>query len=247
MNESATISSGNTRVIRLLSLAGILGGLVLSCGDQMFFYGPFANLSDISTMDTGQVPIATMGTGASWRLEFTAICALLAAWLYTLGAGALYYALLPAGKKIAITVCILFGMAMISVGVIHTVYFAIGVGAQNAYSFGSGLEDAATATRLAVEVFNTETIMLYVPGIIVTVLFFYAVLFKKTHLPKWYVLLFPMVLINSQYIVLPLLPDNRFKVSLMGGYVNGSLTIFFLFMAVALWNVGEKPECKGGN
>ncbi|MDP7269426.1 MAG: hypothetical protein QF408_14790, partial [Pirellulales bacterium] len=120
-------------------------------------------------------------------------------------------------------------------------------GAQNAYAFGSGLEDAATATRLAVEVFNTETIMLYVPGIIVTVLFFYAVLFKKTHLPKWYVLLFPMVLINSQYIVLPLLPDNRFKVSLMGGYVNGSLTIFFLFMAVALWNVGEKPECKGGN
>lgn len=247
MNKSAAISSGNNRAIRLLSLAGILGGLILSCGDQMLFYGPFANLSDISTVNTGQVPIETMGTGASWRLELTAICALLAAWLYTLGAGALYYALLPAGKKIAITFCILFGMVMISVGIIHTVYFAIGVGAQNAYAFGAGLNDAAAATRLAVDVFNTETMIIYVPGTIATVLFFYAVLFKKTHLPKWYVILFPMVLVNSQYIVLPLLPDNLFKVSLMGGYVNASFTIFFLFLTVALWNVGENPECKGGN
>ena len=230
MDRLNTLNPINPTIVRLLCLAGLLGGLLLSCGDQLFYYGPFSNLSTITTMDTGQVPIQTMATGAEWRLELTAVFALLAAWLYTLGAGALYYALRPAGKKLAVTCCILFGMLMISAGVIHTVYFAIGVGAHNTYALGAGLTDATEATRLAVNVFNIDAGIVYIPSIILTILFFYAVLFKRTYLPKWYIIPFPMILVNSQYLVLPLLPDNMFKVSLMGGYVNASFTIFFLFL-----------------
>ena len=52
VNDMKTFDPGNNTAIRLLCLAGILGGLVLFCGDQLFYFGPFVNLSSVTTIAT---------------------------------------------------------------------------------------------------------------------------------------------------------------------------------------------------
>lgn len=230
------------RILRLMGIAGVLGGVLLFIGDQLFYWGPITNLSALTTVATGQVPVETMALGQDWRLVLTAIFALIAAWLYTLSTPLLFFALRPAGKTIATISWILFAMLTIAIGVEHTVYFAIGVSAKNAYLLGGGYQAAVESTRIAREVFNFNAYLTYIPGIILTVIIGYAVFTKSTRFPKWLLLFLPTILIQTQYFVLPLLPDNIAKVILMGGYVNLSMLVFFVLFTISMWNGGKRGK-----
>jgi Family of unknown function (DUF6796) len=242
MNVSKQINDDNLVILRLLGISGVLGGILLFFGDQLLYWGPVSNLSSLSTIATGQVPIETLALGSDWRLEATATLGLISAWLYTIGAGLFLFAFKPAGKKIAITSFILFAMVTIAIGIEHTMYYAIGIGAKNAYIFGAGYKDSIEATRIAIEVFNLNALITYIPAIVFTVLVIYTILTKKTHLPKWFIVFLPGFLINSQYLVLPLLPNNMLKVIIMGGYVNASMAIFFLVFTIVMWNGGKETS-----
>jgi len=239
MNSTIQTTDANLWLLRSLGLAGVLGGLVLLFGDQLFYWGPIENLSTVTTIATGQVPIATLGLGADWRLILTGIAPLLASWGYALGGILLFFALRPAGNTLAIISSTLLVALGIGAGIAHAIYFAIGVGAKSAYLLGGGYEEAIQTVQIAVDTFNVVALITYVPATILTLLFTYAVFLKETHIPKWLIVFFPMFLVNSQYIVVPLLPDNLIKVVIMGGYVNLSFTIFFALLTAIMWNGGE--------
>ncbi|WP_457637578.1 DUF6796 family protein [Oceanithermus sp.] len=69
----------------ILGLAGMAGALALFAGDMLFYFNPES--TDL---------MSNMASAAPARIEASALCALLAAWLYTLGAGQVWLALQPA-------------------------------------------------------------------------------------------------------------------------------------------------------
>lgn len=223
-------------LIRFLGLSGVLGGIILLIGDQLLYWGPPENLSNISTFATGQIPIHTLGLMENWRHMLTGIAPLLTVWGYTLGSMVLFFALEPAGKKLALTCAGLFAAASMGVAIIHTLYYGIGISVKSAYLVGAGYEDAIDVVLLPATTFDAAVIINYLPGTLSFLLFAYAILFKQTLLPKWLLAFNPVILVNTQYIILPLLPNNLFKVALMGGYVNLSFSIFFALLTYLLWN-----------
>jgi hypothetical protein len=68
----------------LLGLSGLLGGLILLAGDQLLYWGPVENLSTVTTIATGQIPIETLGSSADWRLILTGLAPILTGWGYAL-------------------------------------------------------------------------------------------------------------------------------------------------------------------
>jgi len=229
-------------LLRFLGLSGVLGGLILLFGDQLLYWGPIENLSNITTIATGQVPIETLGTMPEWRHLLTGIAPLLTVWGYSLGGVLVFFALKPAGNTLAVGTSALFISSGMAVAIIHTLYFGIGISAKSAYLVGTGFEDATIAVQIAVDAFNVACIINYVPGTLGSLLFGYVVLTKATNIPKWVLVVHPMILVNSQYIVLPALPENMLKVIIMGGYVNMSFTIFFAVLTYLMWNGGKNNE-----
>ena len=70
-----------------LGFSGILGSLVLFSGDMLFYYhGAQTDL------------VANMSVVSSTRIIVSGLSALIAAWLYTLASGQLYFAFQPAKK-----------------------------------------------------------------------------------------------------------------------------------------------------
>ena len=157
----------------------------------------------------------------------------------------IFFALKPAGNTLAVGTSALFISSGMAVAIIHTLYFGIGISAKSAYLVGTGFTDATITTQIAVDAFNAACIINYIPGTAGSLLFVYAVLTKATGLPKWILVFHPMILVNSQYIVLPLLPENLLKVVIMGGYVNMSFTIFFAVLTFLMWNGGKTSTYDG--
>jgi len=203
----------------VFGLSGILGSLVLFAGDMLFYYnGESTNL------------IANMAGSSSERIVISGVCALIAAWLYTLASGQIYYAFQPAQKWIRLTVFFSFAAIMIAYGVVHGAYIAIAVSAKNAVGLGMAPDSLA---GLAITANNALRFVAYVPFGIFSVVFIVAVWGRKTWYPRWFVLFCPVFpFMVSGRIVENL--EGRLKTIVGGGYLNLLLLAFFLASTLVL-------------
>jgi len=70
---------------------------------------------------------------------------------------------------------------MIAYGIVHASFFSIGSGAKNAFLAGVKVE---LMTKLPSQYFSLLIKITYLPVVIITVLFVYSVLFRKTLYPR---------------------------------------------------------------
>ncbi len=203
-----------------LGLSGILGSLVLFAGDMLFYYN--GEKTDF---------VANMAAVSPERIIASGICALVGAWLYTLGSGQVYYAFQPARRWIRLTVFLAFAAVMIAYGVIHGAYVAIAVAARNAAQAGLPPE---AMTDLATAVNNALRNITYLPFGIFTVLSIPAVWTGETRYPRWVLLFSPIVLFLLGDPVTGSL-EGKLQTIIGGGYLNLILLVFFSSSTVALW------------
>ncbi len=85
-------------IIRFCGIAGILGALTMGTGDLLYHHIPGSKLSLAERMSS--LPQA--------RLVSAGALGLVGCWLYVLGAIHFYYAFLPVGSEIALTIAITF-------------------------------------------------------------------------------------------------------------------------------------------
>jgi hypothetical protein len=215
----------NYWTLRWLGLSGILGAIVLFAGDMLYYFKPNVGLSSITTM--GSVP--------EWRLLAGGATSLIAAWLYTMGAGQIYFALKPAGKKISLAAFISFAAVMIAYGIAHASFFSIGSSAKNALFTGAKME---LMTKLPSQYFSLIVKITYVPVVIVTVLFVYSVIFRKTLYSWWIIPFFPVFPYLFEGIIRKHL-SGTLQVIIAGGYKNLIMLVFFLISTIVLWNSGK--------
>ena len=210
-----------TRKIALwLGIAGILGSLTLFAGDMLFYYN--GDQTDL---------LANMASSSPERIIASGICALIAAWLYTLSSGQIYYAFQPARKWIRLTVFLAFAMIMIAYGVIHGAYVAIAVSAKNAVAAGMAPDSLAA---LASATNNALRNLVYLPFGVFTVLFIPTVWLKSTFYPRWMILFSPIIpFLLMDFIVGNL--EGKFKTIIGGGYLNLILLVFFVSSTIALF------------
>jgi hypothetical protein len=227
ISESNTLEKSRILLGRLrwMGLAGTLGALLLFSGDLLYLYTPNAEQSSITTL----------GTVAAWRLVVSGALALIACWLYLFGSGQLYYALQPAGPRVAAVAFLSFAAIMTAYGVSHAAYFAIAAAAQTARQLGANADAAA---GLPLGYYNLLLQITYVPVAIATVFMIYAILFRPTRYPRWMILFIPTFLYLVQEPIVAALSGVA-KVVVRAGYDNLIVLLFYAVSTVVLWNGGR--------
>jgi hypothetical protein len=203
-----------------LGFLGISGSLVLLTGDMLFYYN--GAQTDL---------LANMAISSSARIILSGVCALVAAWLYTLASGQVYYAFQPAKRWLRLAVFLSFAAIMISYGVVHGAYIAIATSAKNAADLGLPPD---SLSGLAIAANDALRYMTYLPFGIFTVLFIPAVWKRNTHYPRWILLFSPILLFLLNGVIVGRL-DGKMKVVISGGYLNLLLLVFFATSTFALW------------
>ncbi|MEM7356895.1 MAG: DUF6796 family protein, partial [Acidobacteriota bacterium] len=170
-----------------LGLAGVLGGVVLIAGDMLFYF-------EGASLDF----VANMSRAAPERIIASAVCALVAAWLYVLGSGQIYFALQPAAAWLRRTVFLSFVAVMIAYGVVHGAYVAIATSAKNAAALGL---PPGAAVDLAVQANDALRLTAYLPFGIFTIFFGFAVWTRRTYYPRWFLLFSPILPFAAQDLI----------------------------------------------
>jgi len=213
------LEAKNWRAGLLFGIAGMAGALLLFAGDMLFYYQPGS--SDF---------VANMAAASPDRIALSGLLALLAAWLYTLGAGQVYLALAPAPAWLRWLVFGSFAAIMIAYGVIHAAYVAIAVAARNAAALGL---DPASQIELAWrtnQLMRNVTLLLFA---VFTVSFTWAVLAGRTLYPRWILFFSPAILYFLKGPIVSRL-EGAALVVVGGGYLNLLLLVFFTVSTVAL-------------
>jgi len=195
-----------------LGISGILGSMVLFAGDMLFYYN--GAQTDF---------ISNMSVASSERIIISGICSLIAAWLYTLALGQIYFAFQPANKWTRLTVFLSFLAVLISFGVVHAAYIAIATSAKNAAELGI---PPSSFTGLAISANNALRYVAYIPFGIFSVLFATTVWAKSTYYPRWFILFSPIIPFLFTDTIIGNL-EGEMKVIIAGGYLNLILLLFF--------------------
>lgn len=202
-----------------MGAAGIAGSLVLFSGDMLFYFNGaqtdlLANMADIPPQ----------------RILLSGLTSLIAAWLYTLGAGQVYYAFQPARRRLRLAIFLSFAAIMIAYGIVHSAYIAIAVSAQHARVFDADIKSAAQLAIAANQTLRTAT---YIPFGIFSILFAIVVWKKQSHYPHWILLFHPLIpFLLNDFIISRL--HGSIKTIVGGGYLNLILLLFFTASTVAL-------------
>jgi hypothetical protein len=213
--------------LRFLGFAGVLGGVILFAGDMLFYY------------DSHSIDILTnMGNVSDLRIVISGVCALVAAWLYMIGLGQVYYAFRSTGSVARNIVLICFAGILIGYGVVHAAYVAIATTAKLSVQNGLNISDA---TMLALKTNNLLRMLIYPLFAILSYLFIIKVWNRETVYPRWIIFFFPLLpFLLKGFIIGVFSGSARLVVS--GGFLNLILMIFFLASTVALWNSGSGKD-----
>ena len=207
--------------LRIMGLLGILGGLLLFAGDMLFYY-------DSSSTNF----LLNMGNASDSRIIWSGITALVAAWFYVIGVGQVYMAFQPVKPLVRIIVVFCFASIMISYGIIHGAYLAIATTAKLAVVNQLDIE---ASTALAYKANQALRNIIYPIFGIVSILFIYQVWRRKTLYPRWMILFFPAIPFVVQGVLEPLL-TGKWRIIILGGFLNLIMVVFFTASTVALWN-----------
>ncbi len=208
-------------LIRITGLSGVAGGILLFAADMLLYYNN--NQTD---------RLLNMAQAADWRIELSGVFALLATWLYLFGVVPVYYAFGKSRPYIQITVTVLLGAILIAYGVIHGAYTAIAVSAKSAYWHQLNMIEN---TRLAIETNQLMRLLVYPVFGILSVLFIYQVLTKKTYYSVWIIPFFPLLPFLLRKQVKNLL-HGQWEIIVWGGYLNLIVILFLLASLISLWN-----------
>jgi hypothetical protein len=217
---------------RATGTAGVVSALALVMGDVLF-------TSDASAEDLvvarSQVPTA--------QLYVSGVLGLTASWLYAAAAWQVYFALRPAGKTLASATFVAFTTMLIGAAVYHAVFPALMFGARVAVLAGRESNVGELALALP-EGYNAILLAVAVilPSTVFTVLFTYTLLWRPTDLPRWTILLTPLVLIVIYMVAGQFLAStlpSLFSARLYGSIYNIATLLFFVASTFSLWNGGH--------
>jgi len=210
-----------------LGVSGILGGLVLFAGDMLFYFN--GEQTDY---------VSNMGQVSDGRIIASGICALIAAWLYTLASGQIYYAFQTARKWVRLTLFFSFAAIMITYGVVHGAFVAIATSARIAVELGMS---ADAYTSLAVTANNALRLLAYIPFGVFTLLFVVTVWQKQSCYPRWVILFTPAIPFLLSGVITESL-DGAWRVIIGGGFLNLILIVFFASSTLALFFTKTKHQ-----
>ncbi len=175
--------------------------------------------------------LLNMAKASDQRIIASGACALLAVWLYLLGAVQIYLAFLPASRSMQLSIFGSLSAILVSYGIVHAAYLAIATSAKLAHQFSIPLQDAAD---LALSANGLLRSMTYPFVLIFTGLFVYQVWIGKSHYPKWIILFVPTWFFLLQGVIAPYL-SGAIRIAILGGYLNLIFTIFFAASTISLW------------
>ncbi len=214
--------------LRIMGLAGVLGGLALFAGDMLFYYS-----------SAGTDLQLNMGGASDARIIASGVAGLVGTWLYVVGAGQVFQAFKTTTALARNTVTACFVAIFIAYGIVHGAYIAIATSARLSVGYQIDME---TATALAVQANNTLRLLIYPIFALLSYVFITRVWSRKTLYPRWMILFFPLIPFLFQGLISRSLSGSVWIV-IVGGFFNLILVVFFAASTIALWGPG--PDSTG--
>jgi len=211
--------------LRILGIAGVLGGLILFLGDMLFYY--HSTVTDFKM---------NMAQASDLRIKLSGITALLATWLYLLGLIPVYYAFKTSTVKARNVMIISFAAIVTAYGIIHGAYIAIATTAKLSAQYNLNLYDA---TALASDANQLLRVFVYPFFAVLSFVFIKEVWKKRTLYPRWILFFFPLFLFLIKDLIGMALSENIWTI-VMGGYLNLILVVFFTASTIALWKIDPR-------
>jgi len=210
--------------LKLYSLSGLLGGLIMFAGDQLFYFQKISGATYNSTPRMGEMPIERLVTGG--------ILGPVAAIFYIIGAYYLYEVFKKESKLLAQASFALLAVFLLFAGAYHAVFATYGFAARLPENLNT--EHVAFVTQYLAAIHSVD----YVIGIIWTIVFLWLLLFKKSGLPKWLAFFTPTLIILLQPFFKDYIPYPLGTI-IYGGWFNLSFVLFFLMSFFALNKVRQ--------
>ena len=201
------------QIFNLLLLSGIVGSLLMFLGDMLLYYEPVSGLDYDSTARMGTMPIERLIAGGLIGL-FASIFYIIAGYFF-------YIIFNSANKILAKLLFVNFAIMFVFVGSYHAMFPYLG--------FVGRLQESFQSEQLAFIRTYLDLILtlMFVFGIIWTLILFYLVIFKKSLYPKWMLLLTPILLILMAGFVKDYIP-YPFGAIVYGGWMNLCFMLFFI-------------------
>lgn len=222
------------RWIRLCCLAGLIGSLLFLAGD-MLFYGSFSSGSDFHSfaeMAKRPVPILIAG-GAIGTI---------ASIFSALGMGLFFFALAPAGRKLALAATLLLVVTMLLGGSYHALFTCFG--------FAAKVADEPTRETLIHQIAglrDTVGMTLYATGLSGTALVYWLGFSRQAAFPRWLLTFLPTTLslatsvFPSVFTAIPAPVGGIIR----GGWINGCFVLFFALATIAMRSSGLSRAAEG--
>lgn len=205
--------------LKLLPLSGVLGGLIMFAGDQLFYFQKISGADYNSLAKMAEMPVERLIAGG--------IMGPLAVIFYIIGAYFLYKIFQKSNKFLAAACFFLLAVFLLFAGAYHAVFAT--------YGFAAKLPDTFSPeqVRFIDQYLSAIHTIDYVIGLIWTALFLFLLFTKKSSLKKWMVFFTPTLIILTQPLFKNLIPYPLGTI-IYGGWFNLSFVLFFLMSFLAV-------------
>ena len=220
-----TQSSAALLPARLCCLSGLLGSALFLTGD-MLWYGGWTSGADFHPFDV-------MAQRSTDVIVVAGALGPVAALFSAVGMRVFFLALEPAGRRFAALASALLAMMMLFGGSYHALYGCFG--------FAARVADATQGQTLIQQVAGLRDAVsypMYAAGVAGTLLVYVLALRRKTHFPRWLLLLLPTTLSEASTVFRSLFMAIPAPLGgwLRGGWINGSFVLFFAVATFCFWS-----------
>lgn len=213
--------------LQILSLAGILGSVLMFTGDMLLYYEPVSGLNYDSTARMSTMPIHRLIAGG--------IIGPIASIFSIIGSYLFYVIFKSVNKFFATFLFASFAILFVFAGSYHAMFPNIG--------FIGRLPESMQAQHLIYirTYLNQINTLIYIFGTIGTFILFYLVIFKKSLFPKWILLFTPTLLILLASFIKDYIPYPLGAV-VYGGWINLCFILFFTICLIHFSKMKIKPN-----
>lgn len=213
--------------LQKLSLAGILGSVLMYTGDMLLYYEAVSGLDYDSTARMSTMPIQRLIAGG--------ILGPIASIFSIIGSYLFYTIFKSVNKSLAIFLFVSFAVLFVFAGSYHALFPNLGF-------IGRLPESLQTQQLIYVSTYlNKINTMIYIFGTIGTFILFYLVIFKKSLFPKWMLLFTPTLLILLASLIKNYIP-YPFGAIVYGGWINFCFALFFTICLIYFSKMSIKTK-----
>jgi len=217
----------NYKLLYVLSVLGVLGGILMFAGDMFFYFEPVSG--------SGFDSLRIMSGRSIKQLIIGGMLGPISGIFYALGSLIFYFAFRSISNSLSKIISSSWMAMFIIGGAYHSIYPNYGFVGRLPVEFRNG--QINYVSDLIGQLYSLTFIL----GLVSSLLLVYIILTRKTPFPKWIIFIIPTFLTLLNNVITPYVPYPLGAI-VLGGWVNICFIIFFSVCAILFYRDYKKVD-----